>query len=62
MAIVKCDKCGLEYDDTYRWTFCPHDTFQMDTLAVKGGGSMKRVHSIEELNTFLYGGDDATES
>lgn len=25
--IVKCNHCGIWYDDTYRWTFCPHDTF-----------------------------------
>jgi hypothetical protein len=22
---VTCPKCSKFYDDTYRWTFCPHD-------------------------------------
>lgn len=25
--IVTCDKCDTRYDDEYRWTFCPHKTF-----------------------------------
>jgi hypothetical protein len=25
--IVSCDKCGARFDDEYRWTFCPHNTF-----------------------------------
>jgi hypothetical protein len=28
MAHVTCEECGLNYNDTYRWTFCPHDTFE----------------------------------
>jgi hypothetical protein len=25
--IVSCAPCGAAYDDEYRWTWCPHDTF-----------------------------------
>lgn len=25
--IVTCPKCLARYDDVYRWTYCPHDTF-----------------------------------
>ena len=25
--IVLCDGCGMWYDDEYRWTICPHQTF-----------------------------------
>lgn len=25
--IVTCPKCEARYDDTYRWTICPHGTF-----------------------------------
>lgn len=24
---VKCSECGVWFDDEFRWTFCPHDTF-----------------------------------
>lgn len=25
--IVECSKCHTRYDDEYRWTICPHETF-----------------------------------
>jgi hypothetical protein len=25
--IVTCTKCGAGFDDAYRWTVCPHETF-----------------------------------
>ena len=25
--IVKCLDCQVWYDDEFRWTHCPHDTF-----------------------------------
>lgn len=25
--ITKCNKCKLHYDDEFRWTICPHNTF-----------------------------------
>jgi hypothetical protein len=30
---VYCKKCGLSYNDTYRWTFCPHDKFPISESA-----------------------------
>lgn len=25
--VVACPRCGAKYDDTYRWTYCPHRAF-----------------------------------
>jgi hypothetical protein len=25
--IVQCPQCGLAYNDEFRWTICPHETF-----------------------------------
>ena len=25
--IVTCVRCGAEFDDEFRWTICPHETF-----------------------------------
>ncbi len=25
--IVQCPKCRMYYEDSYRWTICPHQTF-----------------------------------
>ena len=25
--IVQCSKCNLKFDDEFRWTICPHETF-----------------------------------
>lgn len=25
--IVRCDKCNLKFDDEFRTTICPHETF-----------------------------------
>jgi hypothetical protein len=33
MAIVKCPDCAKVYDDFYRWTQCPHETFQPSASA-----------------------------
>jgi hypothetical protein len=32
---TKCEKCGLEYDDMYRLTYCPHDKFPISQSAKK---------------------------
>lgn len=48
-----CPDCGMAYDDTYRWTFCPHDAFEMHTLAVRADGQEKCCHSVEELDAWL---------
>lgn len=28
---VTCEKCRLNYNDVYRWTFCPHDKIILST-------------------------------
>lgn len=33
MARVTCEKCRLNYNDIYRWTFCPHDKFEASPTA-----------------------------
>lgn len=47
-----CNKCKTTYDDTYRWTFCPHETFEMHTKVFIDGVE-RCCHSIEELNAVL---------
>lgn len=53
---VTCDDCGLVYDDTYRWTYCPHDKFEMRSLVSNGRGT-KICTTVEEVNTFLREGE-----
>jgi hypothetical protein len=31
--MVRCEICGLVYNDTYRWTNCPHDGFECSPTA-----------------------------
>jgi hypothetical protein len=51
--VVECPDCGLRYDDLYRLTYCPHVEFSMSTLVVRGDGSEKVCHSIEEMHQFM---------
>ena len=51
---VTCEKCGEEYDDLDHWTYCPHEYFQMRTMAHAHGKS-KLCTSLEELDEFLKG-------
>jgi len=37
--IVKCEKCSIYYNDTYRFTFCPHDAF-----SANDGNNNFKVH------------------
>lgn len=53
--IVKCEKCDALYDDTYRWTFCPHDRFDMATRVLRADGRERICRSINELNELLKG-------
>lgn len=41
--IVECPECHAIFDDAYRWTFCPHDTF-----AANDGKNNFR-HHVESL-------------
>ena len=50
--VVECGLCGLEYDDVYRLTYCPHEAFEMHTV-VSIGGKSKCCHTIEEADRFL---------
>jgi hypothetical protein len=49
MAQITCPVCQLQYDDTYRNTICPHDSFEMHT-GVTVGGERGCAHTIDELN------------
>jgi hypothetical protein len=50
---VTCEKCGVRYDDTYRFTFCPHERFEMNTTVGNSSGIVGVAHSLEELNRML---------
>ena len=49
---VYCDHCDRAYDDTTRWTICPHDEFPM-RCTVSFHGRTRVCRSLEELNQFL---------
>lgn len=49
--IVTC-ACGEMYDDVYRWTYCPHDRFEMRT-SVTVRGQQVIARSVEELHRLL---------
>lgn len=51
--IVKCDKCGKHYDDTYYLTYCPHEYFQMRMTWVDSNGESKVITSLEEFDEVL---------
>lgn len=50
MAPRRCDDCGDEYDDLYRWTYCPHERFDMRTTVIGPDGAVGVATSIEELD------------
>ena len=51
--IVTCDVCALVYDDVYRWTYCPHETFQMRTKIFRKDGTMVICTTVEQLQREL---------
>lgn len=55
--IVTCEACGVQYDDVYRWTFCPRAAFEMHTVAVRADGQAKCCHTVEELDAWLGEGE-----
>jgi len=55
--IVTCTTCHLEYDDLYRYTFCPHPGFQMRCTVVRGDGRVKVCSTVTEVNAFIREGD-----
>jgi hypothetical protein len=55
MAWVTCPDCRLRYDDTYRFTFCPHEEFEMRSLAgryVEGRYMELLCRSVEQLRAW----------
>jgi len=50
---VTCEACNLVYDDTYRFTYCPHDKFEMHCTVVNRYGHTKCCHTVEEIDDFL---------
>lgn len=53
MAFRECELCGAKYDDLYRWTYCPHDPFQMQSVTTRADGLTRTCHTIEEQDAFL---------
>ncbi len=51
--IVTCEKCGSRYDDTYHWTYCPHEYFPMSTVVSRNGEVIGVAHTVEELKRML---------
>jgi len=51
--VVCCAVCTIDYDDTYRWTFCPHERFEMWCSVVRGDGETRVCTSVAELMDFL---------
>lgn len=43
--IVTCSDCGWTFDDAYRWTICPHETFAAND------GANNFAHHVESLLT-----------
>lgn len=52
---VVCPDCNKRYDDVYRRTFCPHDRFEMLTVAMRADGTRQICRTVEELHSFLQG-------
>ena len=44
-----CETCALTYDDTYRWTHCPHDGFDMVTRVYRPDGTSVVCTTVEQL-------------
>ena len=53
--VVTCETCQQSYDDTYRWTYCPHEAFEMHCMAVQADGTEKCCHTVESLQEWIYG-------
>lgn len=51
--IVTCSECGKRYDDVYRWTYCPHEYFEMNTVVVGSDGKERVAHTVEDLRHMM---------
>jgi len=56
-VIVTCEACGLKYDDVEHYTFCPHASFTMRALVMRGDGQVKVCTTIREVHAFIREGD-----
>jgi len=50
---VPCAVCGEWFDDTYHWTYCPHEFFQMRTHVYNSKGFVGVATTIEELDRMM---------
>ena len=53
--IVTCAVCNLCYEDTYDWTLCQHEGFEMRCMVARGDGQSKLCTSVAEMMDFLEG-------
>ena len=47
-----CEDCGVEYDDTYRYTLCPHERFEMH-CKIYVRGEWRCCHTVEEVRAAM---------
>jgi hypothetical protein len=50
---VICGDCNLDYDDTYRLTICPHESFPMATSVYRGGELVGVATSVDQLEAMM---------
>ena len=50
--LVRCETCEIEYDDVYRLTYCPHESFEMRCRVVVNGEE-RIATSVEQLRGWL---------
>ena len=48
-----CEDCNKSYDDVYRLTYCPHDSFEMRTQVYAGGVFKGTATTIEQLRSMM---------
>lgn len=51
--LVTCEACGLEYDDVYRLTYCPHERFEMRCVVGGPDGVVGVATSLEEFGQLM---------
>ncbi len=55
--LVKCATCHLEYDDTYRRTYCPHERFEMACTIIRRDGAAVVCTTVGQLMQEIEGRD-----
>lgn len=48
--LVTCEECGIEYDDVYRRTYCPHKEFAMRQTLMLPDGSTSEHSTLESVD------------